>query len=342
MAYPFIFEENFELGTKGDFGTEADTGSLLDFPHYTALAAIPGMALPYRGAYCMRIDCGDTNDHTLFEEDLNIADAATAWVRFYLYIHPDFAATADDIFNIFEWQSTSNVVEACISLQITAATDLVDIGIADGTEVSSGFTNLPKGVWHLVEALFTVDVTPGTDGVLTLHVNTTQFQTVTGHNQSLAITHGLLGTQNTESTTTGVLLFDQFVFDDLQIYGFQRRFPETILCTKSQHVFVGNGRIDNVTLLSGDTTVDNQVKIYNTDTADTNDASHIVVELRNTAVKEIVDPAGMPVRVTRGAYVQISGTVEDGGPRALVQIGAAQGWGSEGAIRNYAAKRTAV
>jgi hypothetical protein len=170
-------------------------------------------------------------------------------------------------------------------------------------------------------------------------VNTTSVQTLASH-PSAAVTDGVLGTQNTLSTTTGVLLFDQFVFDELQVYGFQRRFPETILCTKSQHIFVGNGRIDNVTLLSGDTTVNNQVKIYNTDTADTNDASHIVAELRNTAVKEIVDPAGMPVRVTRGAFVQITGTVETGGPRALVQIGAAQGWGSEGAIRNYAAKRS--
>ena len=340
MSFPWIFEESFDDGTKGDFGTEADTGSLLDFPHYTTLANIPYGGLPFRGAYCMRIIAGDTNDHTLLEEDLNIADTASAWVRFYLFVDSNFAATSDDIFNIFEWQSTSNVVEACISMRITAATDIVELAIADGTEASSGFVEISKGVWHAVEALFTVDVTPGTGGVLTLFVDGTQLQTVTGHNQSLAITHGLLGTQNTASTTTGTLLFDQFVFDELQIYPFKRRFVEQVLVTKDQHLFVGNGKIDNVTLLSGDTTADNVLTIYDTDNADTNDASNIVVELRNTAVDETVDPAGMPVRVSRGAYITLTGTSSGRGPRALVQIGAAQGWGSDGAIRNYAAKST--
>ncbi len=341
MAFPWLFESNFEQGTNAEWDSESDTGGLLDVVHYTTLAAIPGMGVPFRGAYCMRIACGDTNDHTVTEGDLDIADTATAWVRFYLFISKDFAATADDIFNIFEWQQAGGTVEAVISLQITAATDVVDIAIADGTEASSGFTELTKGVWHHIEALFTVDVTPGTDGVLTLFVDGGQVQTVTGHNQAAAVGSGTLGTQNTESTTTGTLLFDQFVFDDLQIFPFKRRFPETLMLTKSQHIFVGNGRIDNITLLSGDTSSDALIKVFDTDNADVNDASNIVAELHNTAASEIVDPAGMPVRVTRGAYVQIGGTVEDFGPRALVQIGAANGWGSAGAIRNYAAGRTA-
>ncbi len=139
---------------------------------------------------------------------------------------------------------------------------------------------------------------------------------------------------NTLSTTTGTLLFDQFVFDDLQIFPFKRRFVEDVLVTKDQHLFVGNGRIENITLMSGAGT-DCVVSIYDTDEADTNDASNIVAELKNTANNEVVDPAGMPAQITRGAYVVMTGT----DPRALVKIGAAQGWGSDGAIRNYAARR---
>lgn len=337
MGFPWIFEDNFESGDASAWDSESDTGGLLDFPHYATLAAIPRMGLPFRGAYCMRIACGDANDHTLTEGDMNIADTATASLRFYLFIAEDFAATVDDIFNIFEWQNTSSVVEACISLKITAATDVVEIQIADGTEASTGFTVITKGVWHAIEAINNTET--NATGTLDLIVDGGTLTSLTSIDSAGAITHGVLGTQNTLSTTTGVLLFDQFVFDDAQVYPFDERFPRTVLVTKSQHVFVGNGRLENVTLLSGDTTVDNQVKVYDTDKADTNDASNIVVELRNTAVKEIVDPAGMPVRVTRGAYVQISGTVETGGPRALVQIGAAQGWGSDGAIRSYARDR---
>ncbi len=339
MAYPFIFESNFEQGDNSEWDSESDTGGLLDFPHYTTLAAIPGMGLPFRGAYCMRIVCGDANDHVLVEGDMNIADTATASLRFYLYIHPDFAATVNDIFNIYEWQQAGGTVEAVISLQITAATDAVDIAIADGTEASSNFNPISKGVWHTIEAINNTET--NASGTLTLIVDGGTLTSLTSIDSAAAVGRGVLGTQNTLSTTTGTLLFDQFVFDELQIYPFKRRYVETILVTKSQHLFVGNGQIENITLQSGDTTVDNEVTIYDTDTADTTDASNIVVTLRNTAVKEIVDPAGMPVRVTRGAYVLLSGTPEAGGPMALVQISFAQGWGSEGAIRTYASRRSA-
>ncbi len=338
MSFPWIFESNFEQGDNSEWDSESDTGGLLDFPHYSVLAAIPRMGLPFRGAYCMRIDCGDTNDHTVTGGDLNIADTDTASLRFYLYIHEDFAATADDIFNIFEWQQAGGTVEAVISLQITAATDAVDIAIADGTEASSNFNPISKGVWHCIEAINNTET--NATGTLTLIVDGGTLTSLTSIDSAAAVGSGTLGTQNTLSTTTGVLLFDQFVFDDLQIFPFKRRYPETLMLTKSQHVFVGNGRIDNITLLSGDTSIDAVIKIFDTDQADLNDASNIVAELHNTAASEIVDPAGMPVNITRGAYVQISGTVEDFGPRALLQIGAAVGWGSEGAIRNYASRRT--
>lgn len=341
MAFPFTFEENFELGTKGDFDTESDTGGLLDFPHYSALAGIPGMEVPFRGAYCMRIVCGDTNDHTLQEGDLNIADTGTEWLRFYLFISNDFAATADDIFNIFEWQSTSNVVEACISLQITAATNQVDIAIADGTEASSNFNLISKGVWHSIEAKNNTET--NATGTLDLIVDGSTLTQLTSIDSSLAITHGLLGTQNTESTTTGTLLFDQFIFDEDQIFPIARRFPETLTLLKSGHVFVGPGKINNITLVSsGDGTADSVAELWDTDTADRNDISSMKARLANTAASEIVDPAGMPVDITRGAYVRITvGTADAEGPKAIVQIGHASAY-SRGRIKDYGIKRGGV
>lgn len=326
MPFPWLFEENFEDGTKGDFGTEADTGSLLDFPHFTELAAIPNMGLPFRGAYCMRIQPGDANDHTIIEADINITDGSTAWTRLYLW--HDLEATVDDIFNIYELQATGTI-EAVISLQITAATNLVEIGLGESAASVFNAVLLPRQ-WNVIEMSSVAD----TGATSTLYVNGAAVQTLASH-PSAAITDGVLGTQATLETTTGTLLFDQFVFDELQVYGFKRRYVENVLVTKDQHVFVGNGRIDNVTLISS-TNTSLSVTIYDTDEADTNDTSNIVAILQNTANDELVDPAGMPVRVTRGAYVVLGGTA----PRALFQIGAAQGWGSEGAIRTYAAKRT--
>ena len=78
MAFPYIFKANFEGGTNGEWDSESDTGSRLDFPHYSELARIPGLAMPYRGARCMRVDLttGQTNDHTVTEGDIDIADGA--------------------------------------------------------------------------------------------------------------------------------------------------------------------------------------------------------------------------------------------------------------------------
>lgn len=337
MSYPWIFESTFEQGDALEWDSESDTGAALDFPHYSELARTPGMAMPYSGAYCARIVLGDTNDHTLTEGDIDIADTATAYHRFDLYLHDDIASTVDDIFNIFEWQQAGGTVEAVISLQVIAATDVVSIAIADGTEASTGFTALPKGVWLTIEALFTVDVTPGSNGVLTLFVNEGQVQTVTSHNQAAAIGLGVLGTQNTLATTTGTILLDNFIMDDTRIRPPKNRWTTNRRLTKSGHAFVGPGVVNNVTLLSSTTTADCVLELYDTDTADTSRPETLVARLRNTATDEVVDPAGMPVEVTRGAYVSLSGTDPD--ISAMLQIGRAVAYGSEGAIRSYGLRR---
>ena len=336
MAFPYIFSSSFDTGDATEWsGGETDTGSLLDFPHYTTLATIPGASAPYRGAYCMRIQPGDTNDHTVDEAAIDIADTATRHARFALYVSSDFAATADDIFNIFEFQQAGGTVEAVISLQITASTDLVDIAIADGTEASSGFTPLIKGVWHVIEALFTVDVTPGTNGVLTLYVDGAQVQNVTGHNQAAAIGLGVLGTQNTLSTTdTGFLLFDEFAFDDTRL-GITQRFHTHRMITTSAFLFVGSGCIDNVKILDGGSG-DVLVELYDTDVYS---ASLTPVWLDRTSSANVnVDAADMPVQFSRGCLAIVAGTT----PGVSFNIGRANGWGSDGAIRTHAAKRVAA
>ena len=133
MAFPWIFESNFEQGTNAEWDSEADTGSRLDFPHYSTLARAGGIgaAVPYRGAYCMRVVMGDANDHTLIEGDIDIADTVTRYSSFYLYLGQDVAASANDTFNIYEVQGAANAVENAIGLRITATTDEVEIGVGE-------------------------------------------------------------------------------------------------------------------------------------------------------------------------------------------------------------------
>lgn len=331
MAFPWIFESNFETGTNSEWTSESDTGSLLDFPHYSTLSMIPGAPMPYRGAYCMRIQMGDTNDHIVIGDPIDIADNGTAYFRWYLFAGTDVTATADDTFNIFELQQAGGTNEMVVGMRITAATNLLEIGIGDATAPTS-FVQFPRGKWVCVELLATPSTTGA--GVLTLFLDETQVATVTGLTQAAAIGRGALGTQDTLATTTGTLYFDQFIQDDARLYGIPIRYPEEVYLTKSAHVFVGAGCVENVTLLSGAGT-DNVLQIFDTDVDNTLHLGRVKLELKNVTNSEMVDPAGTPVHVQRGCFVNLTGT----NPRAIVKIGWAQGYWSQGRIKQHGAKR---
>lgn len=333
MAFPWIFESNFEQGSNAEWDTETDTGSKLDFPHYSTLAMIPGAPAPYRGAYCTRInlESGDTNDHTLTEGDIDIADQGTAFFRWYMFVSSDFTASADDTFNIFELQQAGGTVEQSVGMRMTAASNLLEIGVGDGTAPTS-FVTFPRGKWVNVELQAKVSTTAA--GTMTLFLDETQVIALTGLTQAAAVGQGVLGTQDQLSTTTGKIYLDQFVMDDTRIYGIPIRYPSNLLMTKTGHAFVGQGCIENVSLLSGAGT-DCVLQIYDTDVNNTNHVGRMKLELKNTANNELVDPAGVPVLVQRGCYVVITGT----NPRAMVNIGSAQGYWSDGRIKQHGAKR---
>lgn len=337
MAFPWIFHSNFESGSNAEWDTETDSASKLSFPHYSTLTNISHAPMPFRGAYCAMIDLsvGTTSDATLTEGDIDIADAGTGYFRFYMFVSNDFTATADDVFNIFELQQAGGTVEMALSMQITAATNLLEIGFGDGTAASSFVTYPYRGKWVCVELLATVST--GGAGVATLFLDGTQVQTATSLTQAAAVGQGVLGTQNTLATTTGKIFFDQFVMDDARIYPISIRYPQEVLLTKSGHVFVGAGTVENVSLLSGAAT-DNVLSLYDTDNAATLDAQNVKVELKNTVASEVVDPAGTPATFQRGCYVALSGT----NPRALVKIGWAQGYWSQGRVKQHALNRKAA
>lgn len=305
---------------------------MLDVPHVSELARFPwSECAPFRGASCLRIALnGGTNDATVTEGDLDIADTVERFFRFYLYVGSNFDATADDTMNLFELQQAGGTIEAALGLRLTAATDLIEIGVGDGvapTDFSA--QGLARNRWYAIEWSVLVSVTPGTLGTQTLYVDGVSRVALTTLTHAAAIGQGVLGAQNHLATTTGTMLLDQFVMDDLRVYPIVDRFPEHLLLTQSGHAFVGTGCIENISLLSGVGT-DNVLTVYDTNRANTNDASKIVVELKNTVNSELIDPAGMPARVHRGCYVALSGT----NPRALVKLGGAPAYSAAG-LRNW-------
>ena len=303
MAHPFIFESTFEQGTNAEWDSESDTGSLLDFPHYSELARSPyRSSAPYRGAYCARIKLGDTNDHTLTEGDIDIADAGTAYFRWYMNILPDIHnTTADDVFAILELQQAGGTVEMAIGFSYTAATDLLVIGAGDGTAPDTFSTiAFPTDRWVCVEVLSTVSTTDA--GAITVWVDGVQHVALTSLDQAAAVGTGVFGTQNTLSTTVGTILLDDFVMDDARLYPNIERFPDTLTITKSGHLFVGPGWLSSAALLT--TTADGQANFWDTDTAD-------VLEQQGSELELDIDTHTSfegPLYFQRGCYVQLTGT----------------------------------
>lgn len=337
MAFPWIFAANFETGTNGQWDSEQDTGSRLDFPHFTELARWPGsQQAPYRGAYCMRVQMGDANDHTVRETDLNIADAATAYVAFYLYLAPNVAATANDTFNIYEFQQAGGTVEASVGLRITAATGAVEIGIGDGTAPTTfAAATLQSNRWYHVEIEMLVST--GVAGTLQLFLDGVSVVSLTALTNAAAVGSGDLGTQDTLATTTGTILFDDFIMDDLRIFPTRERFPLQVPVTQSGHVFVGPGCVDTAALLS--TTAGNILRLFDTDTGNVDDAQGFVAELDLSAHTSIEGP----LRFERGCYAQVTGTNPRG--QVIVSQGRVRGapapvyytaWG----LRHYGRRRT--
>lgn len=343
MAWPFVFESNFERGTTAEWDSETtDTLNRLNIRHYSHLArystTLTGGIAPWRGAYCMEILLGgETDAHQLIEGDLNIADTETAWTRFYIFISKDFDATADDIFNIYEFNSAA-AVERAVSLRYTAATDVINIGIGKVAGTVWGTQNLERGRWYCVEATATIQTGgTGTGEVFLDGTSAAAITTLT----DLAVTTGSLGTKNVAATTSGYLFFDQFVYDDLRIYPHSDRYPDVMQITKSQHICLGESELLNVTLINGNAAT-NVLKIYDTDEAIVTDDTNIVAHLHNlTALEPPIDLADVPVCVKRGAYVQLAvETADNTQPRALIHIGRSQGYRSHGRVRQHGAVRT--
>lgn len=336
MAFPFLSEENFETGTRGHFDAETDTETRLDFPHYSALSRVPGLPAPYRGAYCMRVNLA--NDGTPADAYVQetgswdtAADGSAIYFRWKLFVTNNITMANTNEFAIHQLWSSTDTVEGGVYINFTTANGL-RIGIGDAS--ASSFAPLTTGVWHTVEVLYTIDNDVANDGTIDAWLDGGALTQVTGLDQA-AITSGVLGVLGQDAgTTAGTVLFDQVVADDERIYPISDRWTQEIKITKDQHVFVGTGIVDNVTLVSGAAT-DCTLDLYDTDIGATNDASNVKLHLNNTANNEMVDPAGVPVQFTRGCFVSLGGT----NPYAIVKLRSAKAWGSDGAVRSHGIKR---
>jgi len=281
---------------------------------------------------------GGTADAFVTDGDIDIADTVTNSVKFDVWFSPDFDATSDDTFAFLEL--VGSAITGSIGARVVAATDVINIGIgssATGT-VPSDFASqeIQRGVWYTIEGTFNIET--NASGTADLFVTKIGDKSSTTADASLtsvtnvAVTSGTLGIQDHLGTTTGTILIDNFVQDDLRVFPRTELFPCEKLITKTDTVFIGAGALARVQLLSGAAT-DNVLTVFDTSNAESADASNIVLELKNTTNNAVVNAnvEGGDIRLTRGCYIVLTGT----DPRALVRITKAPAFGSFAALRNY-------
>ncbi len=344
MAFPWISEATFDDGTKGHFDTETDTESILDFPHYSTLAALPvsvfGPLAPYRGAYCVRVnlvnDGSPVTGHLQETGSWDLAADGTIHIRFAFFLSKNTVMADTDEFAILQLWSSTNTVEAGVYINYTTANGFrVGIGETAATQLKP----LTLGKWHIFEFAANIDAGGGNDGTLDGYLDGVAYTQITGLDQG-AITSGVFGVMGQDAgTTAGTVLLDCITADDARIgYAPLERFARQRTITQSQHVFVGPGSIDAAALLS--TTSGESMILYDTDEAEISSAQSFVLELAVGALQA----AEGPIPFKRGCYAVLAGTAPRG--QVLLSMGSTDlpgGHGplyySEAGVRMWGLKR---
>ena len=139
MAFPYIFDSNFELATTAPFDAETDTTSILDVPHYTELAR-EGMA-PYRGSYCLRVkpNGGTTAAYLQENASFDFAAADVRFIRWYFYLGKNLIMADTNKFSMFELESVvDTTTEVACGIDRSGANIRFWVGETSAATISAG------------------------------------------------------------------------------------------------------------------------------------------------------------------------------------------------------------
>lgn len=316
MAFPLDFFENFEAGTKGNFDSETDTGNRLDFPHAHDIAP----TVPYRGAYCCRVNLGKNSSDAYLEEGVSWASGTNKYGRFRLFVGNDVQFGNDgDRARLLVFYSGASTAEAALSLArvepfgIVLATEAT----SESTYVDNGLLVLPKGEWVTFEFAHYVDTSAGE--ILASRPGIAQALANVGAEGT--ITKFRLGAIDQSGDIVGTIYFDDFAIDDARLYDDDSAHNGALsggsmLLTKSGFAFLGAGTINQVALVDGGSG-DCRVKVYDTDKPNQLPLGSLRESLATVSASTTARTMIHSFDVKLGAYVELSGT----NPQAIVKLG---------------------
>ena len=328
----------------------SDAGGKLSFPSYIDLAGMPGHPMPFRGSKVFKVDTlANTTIARIRDTEFvpTTQDTETVTVRLALYIDPSLnkGGAADDTIEFLQFSSAgANELELGVIDRAGDAGGDYAITTRDGAGGTDIETPVQAGQWVMIEVVFAVHSGGGTADIFVDGIAGAQLA-LTG----LTLTQMNLGAPRMTDwgAGTGYLLFDQFGIDVRANASAKRidrpkdRFPQTMHVITNQHVFVGPGWIEDLTLVGGQT-ADNFLRVYDTNIVDAGvlNEDDIRIELRVTSSTngEIINASQAPIYFRHGAYLAFSdssgeSTSSGFGPRAIVKLGKCIGYGSDGAIR---------
>ena len=309
MAY--LFEEGFELGTKGAFdGTEIDSGNRLFYPGPRQLMMDGYRIAPFRGGGLMQIsfEKSSADAYVPANTAFNVTGTSTIFFRMMVLPYMLNLASEVDVFSIFRGLKAGPATEYEAKIAWHEPEGLV-------LELQGNRMPLDQNRWICIEG----EVKAGSGGFVKLYVEgSTLAWTPATVAAITGFQLGVLGQAG--SITQGAMCFDEIFVHGTRLFPPQG--PRDALSLdgaplrmrKPGFAFVGTGEMLSVQLI-GETGVDNKVKIY--DTMTPTFAEDDLVEMLTATVAGMTKINQRILRFQRGAWIEPSGT----DPLVVLQLG---------------------
>src|SRR3990167_6474831 len=226
MAYAYSFYENFVLGTRGNFDSETDTDSKLDWQHHSMLTRqLVRSETAWAGPYVMHINLATGTADAVVTETGGFDTAASADLGVgFAFMANGLTMAASDRFTVCSVDSAGPVAEAVVDVRNNAGTIEI-LASETGAGATVRAQPLVQGRWYWVELHITLDAGGGNDGIIRFFLDGQQIgANLTAVDQE-AITQLRLGAIGIDAgTTAGRLYFGTVIADNARI-GLRQRFP---------------------------------------------------------------------------------------------------------------------
>ncbi len=308
MAFPFVVDETFDDGTRGNFDSETDASSILDFPHYAEIAR-QGFA-PWSGAHVVRGKLNGTAVGFITETGtFDLAATNTLHILFPVLIGEDVTLAVSEHVVLFCLDSAGPVLEASFGVRNNAGVYELFFGETGLAGTRTFPITRSNKKWYEIEISVLIDSGVGDDGTMTNYIDGGPIGAAIGTLDQAAITQARYGiVTGTTATAKGTILLGPIMADDARIYPRRRnRFKCDQWVTRDRTVWIGTGELDAVSLTATDTA--GVMNIYDTDIFETTGVNFSRIPLiytRNVTANDQSPGMTTPIRFEKGVYVQLA------------------------------------